>query len=138
MKLSKQQREQLRNKFGGRCAYCGCELTEKWHADHLKAVIRESKFVKDKDGVTRTASTGAVWHPQNECIENLMPSCAPCNLDKQVLDIEVWRSWLQDRMIDSMRKNIPNFRHALRFGLVSVNSGPVVFWFERFQFEKAS
>lgn len=27
-------------KLGGRCAYCGCELGEKWHADHVKPVIR--------------------------------------------------------------------------------------------------
>ncbi|EQZ24729.1 hypothetical protein G977_04718 [Escherichia coli UMEA 3585-1] len=34
MALTKKQREKLRMKFGGRCAYCGCELTEKgWHAE---------------------------------------------------------------------------------------------------------
>ncbi len=33
MALTKKQREKLRMKFGGRCAYCGCELPEKgWHA----------------------------------------------------------------------------------------------------------
>lgn len=31
-------------KFGGRCAYCGCELPEKgWHADHVEAVLRKSE-----------------------------------------------------------------------------------------------
>lgn len=31
-------------KFGGRCAYCGCELPEKgWHADHVQAVLRKSE-----------------------------------------------------------------------------------------------
>ena len=29
MALTKKQREKLRMKFGGRCAYCGCELPEK-------------------------------------------------------------------------------------------------------------
>ncbi|WP_109042751.1 hypothetical protein [Escherichia coli] len=28
MALTKKQREKLRMKFGGRCAYCGCELTQ--------------------------------------------------------------------------------------------------------------
>ncbi len=38
MALTKKQREKLRMKFGGRCAYCGCELPEKgWHADHVQA-----------------------------------------------------------------------------------------------------
>lgn len=39
MSLTKKQRAELRMKFGGRCAYCGCELPEKgWHADHVEAV----------------------------------------------------------------------------------------------------
>ncbi|HCR5976064.1 TPA: HNH endonuclease, partial [Shigella flexneri] len=29
MALTKKQRAELRMKFGGRCAYCGCELGEK-------------------------------------------------------------------------------------------------------------
>lgn len=41
MALTKKQRAELRMKFGGRCAYCGCELPEKgWHADHVEAVRR--------------------------------------------------------------------------------------------------
>ena len=34
-KGTKRQREALRQKFGGRCAYCGCELKD-MHADHLE------------------------------------------------------------------------------------------------------
>lgn len=42
MVLTKKQRAELRMKFGGRCAYCGCELPEKgWHADHVEAVYRK-------------------------------------------------------------------------------------------------
>ncbi|HHR4690493.1 TPA: HNH endonuclease, partial [Salmonella enterica] len=37
MSLTKKQRAELRMKFGGRCAYCGCVLPEKgWHADHVE------------------------------------------------------------------------------------------------------
>ncbi|EED4236002.1 HNH endonuclease, partial [Salmonella enterica subsp. enterica serovar Typhimurium] len=44
MALTRKQRERLRMKFGGRCAYCGCELPEKgWHADHVQAVLRKSE-----------------------------------------------------------------------------------------------
>ena len=42
MQLSKPQRDVLRMKFGGMCAYCGSELPEKgWHADHVEPVLRE-------------------------------------------------------------------------------------------------
>ena len=40
MKLTKAQREQLKNKFGGHCAYCGDQLGDKWHADHLAPIYR--------------------------------------------------------------------------------------------------
>lgn len=44
MALTKKQRAELRMKFGGRCAYCGCELPEKgWHADHVQPVARISE-----------------------------------------------------------------------------------------------
>ena len=33
--LTPAKREQLRMMFGGKCAYCGCEFTGKWHADHV-------------------------------------------------------------------------------------------------------
>ena len=51
MRLTKKQRDILRNKYGGRCAYCGCELGKTFHADHLEPVERvyHVKTVK-KDG----------------------------------------------------------------------------------------
>ena len=41
--LTKKQREQIFNKFGGKCAYCGCELPIRWHADHIEPIYREGK-----------------------------------------------------------------------------------------------
>ncbi|EPK4453012.1 HNH endonuclease, partial [Acinetobacter baumannii] len=41
MKLTKQQRAELKQKFGGHCAYCGELLGDKWHADHIEAVKRD-------------------------------------------------------------------------------------------------
>jgi hypothetical protein len=32
MHLNKEARSALKAKFGGRCAYCGVELGERWHA----------------------------------------------------------------------------------------------------------
>lgn len=40
MKLNKQQREQLKQKFGGLCAYCGDLLPDRWHADHIEPIVR--------------------------------------------------------------------------------------------------
>ena len=50
-KLSKkEQRQILKMKYGGRCAYCGEELGDRWHADHIKPVLRRSKVVYDENG----------------------------------------------------------------------------------------
>lgn len=36
---SKRQKEALRQKYGGLCAYCG-SILHKMHADHIQPVIR--------------------------------------------------------------------------------------------------
>lgn len=66
MAISKKIREQVFNKYGGRCAYCGCELSDKWQVDHAISKqywfyvnSSDPKFVDD--------------------IDNLMPACTPCN-----------------------------------------------------------
>ena len=68
MALTKKQRAELRMRFGGRCAYCGCELGDKWHADHVEAV-------------RRNISNGcAMDRPENDTVSNMVPACIPCNL----------------------------------------------------------
>jgi hypothetical protein len=131
MKLTKAQRATLREMFGGRCAYCGCELGERWHADHVEAVQRKLQYVR---GVGFKA-TGEVWCPENDHIGNLMPACVPCNIDKHSSSLEDWRHGLQ-RTHEVLRKNASRYRHGLRFGLITENTGPVVFYFERFAAER--
>lgn len=93
MKLTPKQRGILRMKFGGRCAYCGCELPEKgWHADHVEAALRKWKFgPRRQDGTRRTVATGDHWRPENDVMENLFPACAPCNLFKATFTLETFR-----------------------------------------------
>lgn len=48
MRLTKALREQIRMKYGGHCAYCGCKLGDRWHADHLVPIRRSERFVRDE------------------------------------------------------------------------------------------
>ncbi|EGS6148047.1 HNH endonuclease, partial [Salmonella enterica] len=83
--ITKKQRAELRMKFGGRCAYCGCELPEKgWHADHVEAVLRKSEqcMKAAAKGIFKLKATGEFYRPEAERLENLFPACAPCNLLK--------------------------------------------------------
>lgn len=126
MALTKVDREALKNKFGGRCAYCGTELADRWHADHVEAVRRRSKYVRDRGFV----ATGEMDRPENDCLANMMPACAPCNIDKHSFTLEQWRKKLSETC-GVLQRNNPNYRHALRFGLVYETGSEILFYFEK-------
>ncbi|ECJ2934767.1 HNH endonuclease [Salmonella enterica] len=137
MALTRKQRERLRMKFGGRCAYCGCELPEKgWHADHVQAVLRKSErcMKAAEKGIFRLKTTGEVFRPEADCPENIFPSCAPCNLLKTTYSLEMFRKQVS-LQVERGRRSSVNFRTAERFGLISVVNKPVVFWFEQYEGE---
>lgn len=138
-KISKMQRAELRMKFGGHCAYCGCKLPEKgWHADHVEPVRRDFELVRAPvgSGVTHVArSTGKVMHPELHAIENLFPSCAPCNLFKGAFSVEGMRKEIT-KQVERARAYSVNFRTAERFGLLHIVEKPVVFWFEQYDEQK--
>jgi 5-methylcytosine-specific restriction endonuclease McrA len=134
MKLSKQQREEIRMKFGGRCAYCGCELPANgWHVDHVAPIYRESEIDRKRhaQGEFKLVQTGRCERPENENPDNYWPACAPCNRFKGVYDIETWRGELA-MQVERARKESFNFKFAERFGLVQATGKPVVFWFEQY------
>lgn len=121
MKLSKVDRESVRMLFNGRCAYCGDPLSSRWHADHVEAVRREW-----------WKKNGYFERPDNNRINNLFPSCPPCNIDKHAMTLEQWRQKLANGP-DVLNRNQATYRHSIRFGLVQETAAPVVFYFERLQ-----
>ena len=126
IKLTKSQRAALRQKFSGRCAYCGQELGPRWHADHFEPAQRRSKWDREKE---RLVATGECYAPEHDNLENLMPACPACNIDKSVLSLEEWRGKLQ-RATGVLSRNSPTYRHAVRFGLVQETNAKVIFYFE--------
>lgn len=125
LRLTKPEREAVRQLYGGRCAYCGVELGARWCADHREAVYRGY----GADGKTPL-------RPENHRIDNMMPSCSPCNLDKAVFTIEQWRAKLQ-RSAEVLARNVSTYRHAVRFGQVVETGAPVLFYFERLAMEQS-
>lgn len=125
MRLTKAQRAALREKFGGRCSYCGCELGDRWHADHFEAVERKLTM---RGG--RLMTTGELHKPQNDRLENFMPACAPCNLSKHSMTLESWRGWLAGH-VKSLNAYHPIYRLAKSYGLVIETGKPITFYFER-------
>lgn len=119
MRLKKAEREKVRMKYGGRCAYCGTELGDRWHADHLAPVIR----LADERG----AEQG-----QNHNLANMMPACAPCNISKGRQGLEGWRAWLAGH-VTSLNQYHPIYRLVKAYGLIAETGAKVVFHFEKVQ-----
>jgi hypothetical protein len=127
--LKPKDRESIRIMFGGRCAYCGCELSGKWHVDHIEAVYRDGHWEHGKWKLN-----GNMLRPENDTVENLFPSCIKCNILKSNGNIETFRSNLTH-----FAHSIPTIRtyshvhHLMRFGKLSIDTTPVVFWFEKWK-----
>ncbi|WP_395055238.1 HNH endonuclease [Polaromonas sp.] len=122
--LTKSERLSVFNKFGGRCAYCGCELPARWHADHLLPVEREF-IVRDN----RLVASGNALRPENHCIDNMMPACPPCNISKHSLSLDGWRKWLEGHVRSLNAHNTP-YRLAKAYGLLVETGKAVTFYFE--------
>ena len=145
MTLSQAEREALRMMFGGRCAYCGCELGTKWHADHVSPIERECTYVPGKwDGKLFSGNytpghfeqTGECRHPENDTFENMFPACVRCNILKSNADVEGFRA-----MLGYFARSIPEIpgyshvHHLMRFAKLTIDPTPVVFWFEKWRAE---
>ena len=120
MKITKAQREQIRLKYGGRCAYCGCELPDRWHVDHIDPIVRN-------DWLKVPLPPN---YPERDSIENMNPACQPCNIDKHSMSIEEWRKIIS-RSNEVLMRDVSTFRRAIRFKLLDVVNVPVTFHFER-------
>lgn len=127
---TKAQRAALREKFGGKCAYCGGDLGKTMHADHLEPVIRI--LPSQWNGLDAVQ----LLKPERNTVGNMMPACAPCNLHKGGHTLEQWRRYIE-RSAEIVRKQTSTFRAGERFGVITVSAEPIVFYFERIAKEKA-
>lgn len=113
--MNKKMRAQILAKTNGVCFYCGCNLPEKgWQADHFHPVIRLGK---------------KMCYPELDTLENLVPSCAPCNNFKSASTIDGYRAMIADQF-ENVQKYSTGMRQLVRLGLVDMSPVPVRFWYE--------
>lgn len=149
---SKKDREIIFNKYGGCCAYCGDELQKGWHVDELLPVRRKWRFTeagfihkitgevkpdevngwKDPDYEYRPSKKVAdgMEHPERLHIDNQMPSCPSCNINKHSSSLEGFRSLIEG-FINSLNRDSTQYNVAKRYGLISETKKPVIFYFEQ-------
>lgn len=124
MKLTKAQRAELKQKFGGHCSYCGELLGEKWDRDHFIPIKRNWVVKNGKQVFTDCIN------PEHDTIENSMPSCKPCNNDKSSLSIESWREMIKNKVV-CLNRDSTTYQKAKRYGLVVETNVEVVFYYEK-------
>jgi hypothetical protein len=151
MGLTKTQRQEVYDKCGGRCAYCGCELEKGWHVDHVQSIRRKYKTIR---GYHRHKQSGAVvkklpanWratieyvrgktvpngcmNPELDCVDNMLPACASCNINKHGDTLEVFRASIAG-YLRSLNLRMVQYKVVKRYGLVEETGKEVVFYFEQ-------
>jgi hypothetical protein len=134
--MNKKDRQIVFDKYNGHCAYCGCKLEKGWHVDELLPVRRYRVQAKDKNGDSIWDKTRHRWKekiiitkPENFHIDNQMPSCASCNINKHSLSLEDFRSLIEGFMKHLNEINT-QYKIAKRYGLVKEDIKPIVFYFE--------
>ena len=132
MKLSKTERQLIHDKYHGRCAYCGEKLGDRWCVDHIKPIVRDSKWDKDKG---RYVATGKVQNPENDTFENLNPACPSCNIQKNSYTLEHFRENIEN-YIRSLNRDSVQYKVAKRYGLIQETKLRVVFFFEKVEQDK--
>lgn len=107
MAISKKIRQQVYEKSGGHCAYCGREIAYKdMQVDHIHPQYRGGR----------------------DDVENLNPACRMCNFRKGTLTVDGFRNEIANQS-ERVCKTFQG-RMSLAYGLIQRVDKPIVFYFE--------
>ena len=151
---TKKNREIIFNKYGGKCAYCGTELQKGWHVDELLPVRRKQKLIpsgyyhkitKELKSIEYRAANDPDYewkdsrlvpdgmeHPERLNIDNQMPSCPSCNINKHSNSLECFRDLIFN-FKRSLNRDSVQYKVAKRYGLIIEVDANVVFYFEKIE-----
>lgn len=90
MYISKKNRELIKNKFGGKCAYSGTQLEPDWQIEHVNPVVRDS--------------SGGFLFIENDCLDNMVPVQKIINHYKHSISLEEFRTWLLGGLHTRLKK----------------------------------
>lgn len=112
MSISTKKRQEIYDKYNGKCAYCGVGLEKGWHIDHIKP--------REFGGTDES--------------ENLNPSCKYCNNYKGFNNLEEYRRQLI-KMLNEEHGYLFKSKTKMQVG---INMGSITYveWDGLFYFEK--
>jgi 5-methylcytosine-specific restriction endonuclease McrA len=118
--MGKIDRQIVYNKCGGKCGYCGCDITFKeMQVDHIISQFHykfkiHKKYTDNED---------------KNHIDNLLPTCRVCNNWKSSHSLEQFRKEIEEQ-IRRLNDYSSNYRFCKKYNLVIENPHPIVFHFE--------
>lgn len=119
-KLTKAERQEVYDKCGGHCAYCGCELAFKdMQVDHVVPMAQCLSYYHEP----KTAG-------EVDVMSNYLPACRSCNHYKSSLSLDHFRDCVE-RFPQVLMRDSVTYKNAVRFGLVMPNPHKVEFYFEK-------
>lgn len=89
--MTKKERELIKQKYNGRCAYSGTPLKEDWQVDHVYPI-------------QRNWWNGTCMHKEWDTIDNMVPCQRIINHYKGSLDLELFRTWYLGGLHERLRK----------------------------------
>ena len=119
--MTKNERQIVFDKYGGKCAYCGCELQKGWHIDHIEPAFHNwsdedvKRHLKQERGLN--------------IIENYNPACPRCNRWKGTWSIEQFRNEIS-LQLERLERDSAQFRMARDYGLIKTSEIEVRFYYE--------
>lgn len=109
-KLSKAERQDVYDKCGGHCAYCGCDIKlSEMQVDHV---------------IPLANGLGS------DTLSNMLPACRSCNHYKSSTPLERFRAEIE-RFPQVLMRDSVTYKNAVRFGLVEPKPHKVEFYFEK-------
>jgi len=131
--MKKTDRELIKNKFGGLCAYSGTVLEDDWQIEHIKPVRRNWWI-------------NTAINEENDNLENMVPVQKLINHYKHSLDLELFRTLYLGKLHEKLKKLPKNpkteksKRHieymrkiADYFGITEDEPFDGVFFFEKYK-----
>lgn len=109
--MNSKLRQQIYDKYEGRCAYCGTDLVKGWNVDHISPKV----------------------YGGTDDMGNLNPSCKDCNNYKCHTDLEGYRKQLHKMLNEKpeyLFKSKTKMQVAINMGSIKQTNWNGVFYFE--------
>ena len=124
--IPKKLRQQVYEKYGGHCAYCGKKIEYKdMQVDHADITYGRAFYGMD----TKRAQEAITDNSIND-IENLMPACRQCNFYKGMDNIDYFRRKIKNTLEHSC-VNTFQAKLAMQYGIIKHHEWDGLFYFEK-------